>query len=404
MKKRLWGFALIFLFFLLTASRILGLFLEPVLEQKLTDLFGMPVTIKGLRVNPLTGGVHASALRFMNQPEFAPAPHLEVLGIDFRIHFLALRYHQVLIDSIDLKQPFYFIDRIRIKGSPENNASTWVHHIKKIIATSDEQDARGKKKEEESKDWHVKIGKIVLHRGTFIFDDRSHKVRNKFVFQSLEGYLAGFEWRTPDPIQLTQEVRVRGLFGENYPEPFWIKGLANFATSDVSFDLHGDIPDGALLEHRRFFSGLPIQIQGGRFSLKSHTVCKQDKLESRNELILKSIQVAPSPSPVAKVWGLPVMASIIFLQNEKMISLNVPVSGEITDAKFEFALAFRQAFQEALGNHTFSGLRFLQEGTARLAGPVSSPAKLVGGGLERISMMVPKKEDNHANLPAKAAT
>ena len=86
-KKAFWIFLLMLFFAYLTHDRLIGLALQFPLESKLTDLFGMPVTIKGLRVRPLAGKVTAARVTFLNQPEFEAGPHLDVQGIDFDIDF-----------------------------------------------------------------------------------------------------------------------------------------------------------------------------------------------------------------------------------------------------------------------------------------------------------------------------
>ena len=391
LKKLLWFFLLLFLFLILALDRLIGFALESKLEKTLTDLFGMPVTIEGLRADPVSGRVSARRVTFMNQPEFLPGPHLDVKGIRFCIDFRGLLFDKrVDIKMIDLEQPFYFIDRIATPEGPTNNVITWYHHIKDS-PEEDEPDtsAAAPDSKPAEKHWRVILRRINIHQGTFVFQDRSsEESEKKYVFEKLDGYLAGFEWPSPNISLLSQEVKVYGTFGQFYPAPIEVHGRANFATSQVSFDLEGNIKEGLLLEHRRFWEGSSIRILDGRFQLKSRTLCIKRELQSHNELVLKSLKVAPGPSATDKIWGLPVAGAIGFLENEKVINLKVNVHGDITDPQFEFHRAFRAAFQDSLASRTKNGIGLLTAAPTKLAVQTKdivqeTPARLVNG-LEKI--------------------
>ena len=242
MKKFLFVLACLFslfLVFMVTVDRLVGMYLEPRLETRLTELFGMSVSIQGLRVNPFAGIVRASRLTFMNQPEFADKPHLDVEGLHFDIDLLALKQHQVKIRRIYLNKPFYFIDRTLTPEGPRNNVTTWFLNIKQKVHKAKPKELS---KQEPSAPWKVQIGRIQLNNGTFIYHDRIKEgSEKKFVFKNIKGYLSKFEWPTSDPSYLSQGVRVKGHFGESYSAPFWIDGFANFATRHVGFDLNGEI-------------------------------------------------------------------------------------------------------------------------------------------------------------------
>jgi hypothetical protein len=380
-KKGIWILGFLILLFLLTVDRLVGMFFEPRLEHALTDLFGMSVSVQGLHIHPLFGHAAASRLTFINQPEFAQGPHLDVRGIKFDIDFLALRENKVRIRKLYLNRPFYLIDRIATEQGPKNNVKTWVQHIKQKMRAN--KSAQAPWEDSQTKAWEVRIDKIQIGQGTFIFHDRSRKEsERKFVFQNLEGFLQGFKWPTEDPSDLVQEVKIRGTLGEQYPAPFWIEGHANFATSHVSFDLDGLIEEGNVLGHRQLWEGLPIEVVGGQFEFKAHVVCLQRALESENELALKSMRVKPGPATTDKIWGYPLKAWVAFIQNQKRIDLKIPVRGDITDPQFDFPQAFRAAFQKALRERTKSGLKLLTQGAEKLATQtqqivLETPTKLV---------------------------
>ncbi len=355
---------------MLLFERGVALYVEPKLEGILSDLFGMKVEIKGLRIRPYPGHVWASRITFMNQPEFAPAPHLDAKRVDFGIDFLALaRDNRVDIDKVVLHDLVYFIDRISTPEGPRNNIITWYRHMRPVRSEEEKKAEEARKSASGTKrsPWSVSIREIQIRNGRFLFHDRSGGgTDKKLFFQDLEGSLLNFYWPTEDPAVLTQKVILKGTAGETLHAPFWIQGLANFATGKVSFDLRGDINGGGLLDYRGLWEGLPIEILSGNFNLRSHVVCIKKMLSSENDLVLQSLRVKAASGVSNKIWGLPLAASVGFLQSQQTIILQVSVHGDIADPKFEFAKAFRQAFQEELQAKTGRGIRSLVGGTTKI--------------------------------------
>ena len=83
---------------------------------------------------------------------------------------------------------------------------------------------------------------------------------------------------------------------------------------------------------------------------------------------------------VGKIWGLPVVAVIKFLESEKITELHIPVHGDITDPSFEVSKAFRAAFQDSMKQHTRTGISLLKEGTTKIAsGATKASGKFIMG-------------------------
>ncbi len=404
----------LFLVFMVTVDRLVGMFLEPRLETTLTELFGMSVSIHDLRVNPFAGLVRASRLTFMNQPEFADTPHLDVEGLHFDIDLLALKKRQVKIRKIYLNKPYYFIDRVVTPEGPRNNVKTWFLHIKQKVRKAKSKELS---KQEPSAPWKVQIGRIQLNDGTFIYHDQSKEgTARKLVFKNFKGYLSNFEWPTADPSYLSQGVRVKGHFGESYSAPFRIDGFANFATRHVGFDLNGEIRHGRVIEHRGLWEGLPVEIVDGGFDLKSHSVCFDRKLESDNELILSGLKLKAGSGTADKIWGYPLKGWIVFLQDQQTMRLEIRLRGDIADPKFKLYHAFRQSFQDGLKKKSQSGLRLLTsgagklvEGTQKLAAQtpqlmLDTPGKIVGSLGKMTTMTKTASEETDETISVKDQT
>lgn len=405
MVKRIIGaLFLLVLMLVFFHDRLVGMLLRPYLERTLTGLFGMPVSIGRLRTDLAGKIVCADNVRFMNQPGFPRLPHLSVKRLEFDLDYPALGDKEVRIRHVLLDQPIYRIDRMSTPDGPRNTVSTWWHHIK----GTDNGDKKVQKKSPQAarpqKGWHVLIERFTLLNASFIYDDQSPKGSPKrLVFQHFNGYLTRLEWPVPRPLVLSEFVNVRGVFGEQKLTPFWIRGVANFPTSDVSFRLEGEIEDGLLTEQRALWEGLPIEFKGGTFYLKSLTVCDRKHLESLNTLSLKAVRAVPGTQATDIIWGVPLAASIAFMQNQKVLELEVPVHGDISDPKFEFPRAFVAAFQKSLGDKTQAGLKMLTAGTTKLAAQtgtlVAGTPGVIMSGLGKISSIassiaVKAPEDN----------
>lgn len=355
LKKRFWLTALILIFFFFFPQRISGFAAEGYLERLLTRLFNMPVSIQGLKINLITGNVSCSRIRFMNQPQFSPGAHLDT-ALDAHVHFLEFFKKHVFIDKIVLKKAYYYIESVpNGKDSTHSNVMTWWNYME---GEDDPPPPPGAPPGEPTK-WWVTLPWIEVRDSTFLyFGIRPDGSRKRFLFQSMNGYLKGFEWRTPDPAKLIQEVKVKGVFGDS-KAPFWIEGRSNFATSQISFDLKGEIQDGAVTEYQMFLEGLPIKVSGGTYDLRSHSICVKRQLTSYNDLTLKKLQVTPGGAPTDLIGGLPLTGWVNFLKTQEKIHLKVKVKGDIRDPKFGFTEAFRKAFQRALVLHAKTGVKVL---------------------------------------------
>jgi hypothetical protein len=332
---------------------LVGQFLEPKLERKLTALFAMPVQIRGLQADPLTGNAYAELIEFRNQPQFSSRSHLYARGVDFKIDFLALRQKKVLIRDLTFDRLFFLIERIRTPWGTYSNIGNWVKHIKNKKRKADLKNPR-----EDETTWTVSIHPIKIKNGTFVFYvTEDNRVLKKFVFHHLEGKLRGFKWPTRDKSQLTQYVKVQGMLGEEPPAPFSVEGMANFSTKKVGFDLKGSVEGGSLSEYPSFWRGLPIKIQDGKFNLETHAISRLGELSAFNRLELQNVVGNVKPASENLFWGIPVTTLIRFLESQNTILMDLPIRGTLSDPDFGFAESLRNVFQNSLVRHLQNGFR-----------------------------------------------
>ncbi len=355
-------FLLVLALLIYARAGLTGLVLEPVLEGTLTKLMGMEVSIENLRVDVLTGHVSTREVLIMNQPEFSRRPHLKG-RLEFDMDFLALLRKEIKISQLTLHDGYFLIEKnIRPDGYEITNIRTWINYV-------DPEDENEKTEEEDGgSGWKISLKRQVLDDVVFIYEsyyEKDHELCKRYVFQNLYGELDDFEWPTEDPGKLIQPVSARGLIGLENPVPVWAKGMANFASTTVSFDLTGEIYNGSMSEYPHFWTGLPVKVIKGDYDLEAHAVCDKGQLKWDNRLIIRDLKLKYKRTAAGLIWGLPIQASVKFLESQKAIELHVPVQGDISDPNYDPGLG--QAFQEAL-------TRFTQGGLGMVGGVTVTPA------------------------------
>lgn len=382
----------------LMRAQLLGIYLDPIIEKQLTEIFAMPIVIDGLRADPITGNVRINRLRFLNQPEFSTKPHIDAKEIKTQVDVKALFHQQVLIEEITMNELNYSIERKVNLGKAISNAKMMARGVKKFRRLRKEKkqkelEALGLKEDPTpGKDWIIRIRSIHFFEGSFEYrGETDGQVTSEYYFKNLKGVLDDFR-RPSDPSVMNQTAKVQGNFGHLYPTPFWAEGKANFENSDISFNLKGKIQESPIDEYHKIFEGMQIQVNGGTFELEMEALCVLDQLTANMKLILKNLKLSEPPGVAQMLWGLPTLATLRFLETEKTITLNIPLQGVISDPKFDFGIAFQVTFQEALKHYTLSGIQFLREGPIRLAmqtqGLAAAASGKIAGGLNQASQQV----------------
>lgn len=365
MKRSLKTAVLIFfILFVLLFTRILGALAAPVLERTLSRLFGMPVSVERLSVNPFTGHIHAEGLEFRNQAGFSYGPHMYVGVLDVTMDFMALKDKRVSIEAAVFNHLYYLIERREFGGEKTTNVKTWYRHIKALKHKKQEPE----KEEDEGTSWTVSINNIVIQNGSFVYDDRTQgEVENRFVFHKLKGKMTGFRYPAKPQTHLEQHVELAGVIGDSGPAPVEVAGDANFSGGDVSFDLTGKIREGYMEPYSRFWRELPITVKKGRFNLDLRMLCVREQVRSHAMLHLYNLRILPGPGVTEKLWGIPVSSALGFLQRNREMRLRVPVSGNIEDPQFDFYRAFERAFQEAFREKLIGGVTMVASAPVKLA-------------------------------------
>lgn len=384
----------------------------PILEKALTNLFGTEVTMEEFRFDPLSGHLLVKEFMIMNQPGFTRRPHFRA-DIDALVDMRNLFTPHVHITSLAVKRGYFLIEKHRLNEnnwSEESriNIKTWIHHMEGVPSTPSKNP-----EVEDSKPsrWQVQIDLITLDNMVFIYDYRTDltTVKKRYLFQSLKGGLEGFKWPTANPAELNQNVYLQGFIGLAKPAPIWVKGKANFSSSKISFDLVGEIHNGAMKEYKHFWEDLPVEVSEGDYDMYAKAVCVERQLKWNNDLILHKMKLKSKRTTSALIWGFPIKAAMSFLESQEKIELKMPVVGDIGDPRL--SPEFGKAFREALTRYTQSGLGMLKEPVkimAKTGGAMAeAPVKVMGETLGKMTSLVmpsAREEKLEENQPLESKT
>lgn len=394
------------------AALMLPFSIRPALELRLSTLFNMRVTMDSLDMDWTRGEMIVRNLRFHNQEGFIQRPHLFVAELRARFEWKKLLKKDIHIYEINLYRPVYVIERKIMDDRVMNNVKMWWHWIKDHRGSLDKE---GFSLLSRKRHWKLLIDRINIREGDFIYHQYgSKKPERKYYFRDIHGYLKGLHWPDLEPEKLDQEVFLKGWVGERFPTPCVVKGRASFATWRISFDLHGTVRNGSVLDYEHLWGGLPITLKGGKYDLDAHVLCVRRNLRSNNLLTLKNLDLKNRYSLNGTIWGMPMKTWIHFVESEKKINLNVKLEGDISSPSLGSGEAFNEAFQNALRQKTESGLKFFTNGAVQIAEQTESIVRdtpgLLVGGIEKIAAVLPvpligteiKKTESHKINPAPA--
>lgn len=344
--------------------------LELCLEAKLEDLFGLRVTIDDLKFDYKTGDLETGFIEFFNPKGYSERPHLQGKRLELNVNLQALKERRVEISHIDLYDGYYLIETRKTDGTGFNNVLAWFRHMRPL-------NRKKKPPKPENKRWLTKIDEISLHNVIFELRLLGNPENEKnFYFTELEGTLYGF--RKPNDISvMSQRVELKGLMGRIKPAPFEITGVSNWATSKISFDLKGKTERGDMRDYEFLLQDMPVELVSGEIELETHAKCFQKDLRADSLLKIYDLEVKPKKGVREFISGTPMLATLGFIQSQKMIELKMPVEGNISDPKFGLSEAFRLAFREAFGKHVSNGVQAIRDG-----------AKVVGEGIGKLSNFV----------------
>lgn len=374
---------MIFLWLMIMAALVyfhdhwVGLSMQPVLEHQLADAFDMPFNIDGLKISLFPPGrITLKKIECLNPREFRRPQHFVGEGVTFFIDLPALKRKCIRIKKAHFKKFLFAVETHMNGKESRSNTFIWYHHMgldedddpsmnfpKQDSPPSEqaaaEAEARGK--------WRVMIDRLELDDGTFVYDDlRLPKDERRWIFQNLKGFWEGFDlipgYTSPE---FREYIELEGTFGQNPPARFAGKGKCQFSDGN-NFDLELSIEEGSIDEYKFLLDGLPGEVTGGRFDLRSRGICHESNLRSAHVLTLREMKFI-APTLRQKILKYPFGTVLLALESQKKIELEIDVNGYIGDPKFRFFSAFTRAFRKSLTQKAKAVLNEIKKGTTMVA-------------------------------------
>ncbi len=375
-KRRLFFLILIGLVVLgMLHARLLGIAAEPFLEKVMTRVFDMPVHIEGMRISPFFSRISVEKLEILNPPGFKRRDHFTCKGIDLTLDLGVLKNKFIRIRKAHFNEVVFAIESYMTSQGSRTNVKHWYHNMG-LDVDGPPVPQRAMPDPDNGNigegSWRVRIDRLELEKGTFIFDDRRESDSHRWIFEHIKGYWTGFDFLSnyTSPT-FTETIHVDATFGENPPARFSGGGKCQFADGD-NFDINAQLTDGSMSEYDFLLSGILGEVQSGTFDLKSHLLCVEGGLRSEHLLALKSMTFA-APTAAQKLLKYPFGAIQFLLENQKSVELNIKVDGDIEDPKFRVFSAFTKAFQKSLISKTKAGI----VGTVKIA--ANTPGQVTYG-------------------------
>ena len=373
--------------------RLLGLAAEPFLEKVMTRVFDMPVHIQGMSISPLFSHVSVEKLEILNPPGFKRRDHFTCKKIDCELDLRVLKNKFIRIRKAHFKEVVFAIESYMTPQGSRTNVKHWYHNMGLDKdgppippRPMPDPDNIG----EDS--WRVRIDRLEVEKGSLIFDDRREPEEQRWIFEHIKGYWAGFDFLSDyTSPTFTETIQVEATFGENPPARFKGGGKCQFADGD-NFDVNVQIADGSAAEYEFLLSGILGEVQSGTFDLKSHLLCVEGDLKSEHLLTLKSMTFA-APTAAQKLLKYPFDGFRLLLENQKNVELNIKVDGNIEDPKFRVFSAFTNAFQKSLITKAKAGIA----GTVKIA--TTTPGK-VTDGLSKLGVILTEPFANKDKMNA----
>ena len=389
---------LVLIFF---SGDLLGWVLTPFLEKQMTRAFDMPVHVKGLRIGFWPASLRADKIECLNLPAFRRRDHWTGKGIDVELDLKYIKNKFIHIKRARVRELVFAIESVMTPRGPDTNVLHWYYHMGLDQDTPQPVPPHPAPPPDNAGEdhWRVRIDRLELQKGSFVYDDRCFSPERHWIFENLKGYWTGFDYISDytSPV-FTETIKLEGTFGKNPPARFAGEGKCQFADGD-NFDLQAGITDGSAAEYGFLLEGLPGDVRGGNFDLKSKLHCIKSHLDSNHRLTLRSLRFG-SPNAAKKILQYPLDGVVLLLETQKTVELDMKVDGYILDPKFRFFSAFTQALQKGLVDKTKMTLEGVGKGTLLVA--TETPKQVTQGLVKVASILtdpfVPKTEESPRTL------
>ncbi len=216
-----------------------------------------------------------------------------------------------------------------------------VHNLAQVLKDGDDAGAGGDQAEEDG--FIFRIEQLMLEQGAIAYTDRSIEPVFTTVFDQLAGTVTGLSNIPPQQ----GKVRISGRVGEVAKVNF-SGNLGTLGTDDVS-QLELAMTELSLPELAPYFVRyIGYQVDSGKLDMDLKYEIAGTRLDGTNEVIMDRLELG---QPVAsdEAVDAPVALGLALLRDrDGVIEVNLPISGDLSDPKFNVGRVVMRAFVNVL--------------------------------------------------------
>ncbi|UTW46287.1 DUF748 domain-containing protein [bacterium SCSIO 12696] len=249
-------------------------------------------------------------------------------GID-----IGIARQQASIDKVTLGQ---LAAEVAIDGEGSSN-------VQRFLASEDQPQASSDKAETDGEPWSLVVKEVILDRTQIAFSDASLVSPFATRLDQLSGTITSFDSRGDQPAK----VDIKGLVDEY--APIALSGTLGPTEPGINLDLAFEF-DALEMPSLSAYSGTYVgrAIDQGQLQLNLTYQVEDNRLKGRNKVRIEQLslgQKVDSPDAVS----LPLGAAITLLKDVNgVISMSVPVSGDLSDPSFTLSSVVWSAFQNLI--------------------------------------------------------
>ncbi len=172
----------------------------------------------------------------------------------------------------------------------------WVNYVRtslrhtnwEVLNMSWLKEGDGGKKEGEMGGWKLRVDRIEIEDGHFMFRDRVSKGR--FELRQMKASVSNII-DEPNPRKLPSKVKVDGKLA-TYNSPVSVRGRMNVLAEGLNFNFTSSIKNAPITYFAPFYAGqVPFKIRSGRISVKSKMNVLKSYLRSTHNAAISNLKV-----------------------------------------------------------------------------------------------------------------
>lgn len=194
------------------------------------------------------------------------------------------------------------------------------------------------------KPFSINIGKVLLQKGNMTFDDQAVHPVYRTNLKDLEGTVQGLSSKSNNAATVT----LRGTLADS--SPLKIEGKIEPFAPHFAMDISTSFKNISLIPMNPFaVNYIGYRINKGKLSLNLKTKINNKQLEGQNRITLDQLTLGRKVNTDSAV-NAPIKLALSLLENRQgLISLDIPISGDLSAPHFSLSEVIDHAVQGLLG-------------------------------------------------------